>query len=94
MPRRTTQSSIFAAHNRDIARVITRRFFLFVGRFVFFIDDDQPEIFQRREDRAARADDDARASRLNLVPFVVAFAFRQDGYARLRPCPAFPRNGF
>ena len=65
------------SHDRDIARVITRRFFLLVGRFVFFIDDDQPEVFQRGEDRAPCADDDVRAAGLNLVPFVVALAFGQ-----------------
>ena len=66
-----------AAHDRDIARVITRRFFLFVGSFVFFIDHDEAEIFERREDGAARSDHDPRASGMNLVPFIVPLAFRQ-----------------
>ncbi len=44
---------------------------------MFFIDDDEPEVFQRREDGAAGADDDARAARLNLVPLVVPLAFRE-----------------
>ena len=34
------------AHDCDIARVIPRRFLLFVGGFVFFIDNDQSEIFR------------------------------------------------
>ena len=63
------------AHDRDIARVITRRFLLFVGGLVFFIDHDQAEIFQRRENRAARADHDPRPAGMNLVPFIVALAF-------------------
>ena len=44
---------------------------------MFFVDHDEPEILQRREHRAARADDDARATGMNLVPFVVAFALGQ-----------------
>ena len=63
------------AHHRDVARVIPRRFLLFIGGLVFFIDDDEAEIFERREDRAARADDDARAAGMNLVPFIVPLAF-------------------
>ena len=62
-------------HDRDVARMVTRRFLLFVGRFVLLIDDDQPEILERRKDRAARTDHDPRAARLNLVPFIVALAF-------------------
>ena len=66
-----------AANDRDIARVIARRFLLFVGGLVFFIDDDEPEIFERRENRAARADHDPRAAGMDLVPFIVPLAFRQ-----------------
>ena len=65
----------FGAHHRDIARMITRRFLLFVGSLVLLIDDDQPEIFQRREHGAAGANDDASAAGMNLVPFIMAFAF-------------------
>ncbi len=57
--------------------MITRRLLLLVGRLVFFIDDDESEVFERREDGAAGADDDARPAGLNLVPFVVPFAFRE-----------------
>ena len=57
--------------------MITRRFLLFVSGLVFFIDHDEAEIFQRRENRAARADDDARAAGMNLVPFIVPLAFGQ-----------------
>ena len=65
------------AHNRDIARVITRRFLLLVGSFVLFIDHDQAEIIQRSKHRAACSDYDPGAAGLNLVPFVVALAFGQ-----------------
>ena len=57
--------------------MISRRFLLFVGRFVFFIDNDESEILQRRENSAARTDHDARATGMNFVPFVVAFALGQ-----------------
>ena len=61
----------------DVASVVARRFLLLVGIFVLLIDDDEAEIFERREDGAARADDDARASVGNLVPLIVSLAFRQ-----------------
>ena len=44
---------------------------------MFFIDDDEPKIFQRRENGAACTNHDARASGMNFVPLVVAFALRQ-----------------
>ena len=43
----------------DIAAMIARGGFLFVGAFVFFVDNDQPEIRQGGEDGRAGADDDA-----------------------------------
>ena len=57
--------------------MIARRFLLLVSRLVFLIDDDQPEIFQRREDRAARADHNPRPRGVDFVPFIVPLAFRQ-----------------
>src|SRR6202011_5748288 len=63
-------------HDRDVARMITRSFLLFVSRFMFFIDNDESEVLQGREDRAARADHNSGASGMELVPFVVALAFR------------------
>ena len=57
--------------------MIPWRFLLFVGRFVFFIDNDESEILQRREYCAARADHDPGAAGMNLVPFIVAFALGQ-----------------
>jgi hypothetical protein len=41
---------------------------------VFFIDDNKSQVFQRREDRAACADYDARAAGMDFVPFIVSFA--------------------
>ena len=39
-----------AAHDGDVASMITRSFFLLVAVFVFFIDDDEAERVDRRED--------------------------------------------
>src|SRR5262249_41387380 len=44
---------------------------------MFFIDNDESEIFQGRENSAARADYNPRATRMNLVPFIVALALGQ-----------------
>ena len=48
------------ALRRDRARVVARVGVLLVRRVVLLVDDDQPEPADRREDRGARADDDAR----------------------------------
>ena len=64
----------FGADDRDVARVIPGRFFLFVSRLMLFIDDDQSEILQRREDGAARANDNPRPARVDLVPLIVTLA--------------------
>ena len=55
--------------------MVAGRFFLFVGGLVFFIDHDEAEVFERGEDRAARADHDPGAAGMELVPFVVPLAF-------------------
>ena len=62
------------AHHGEVARVVARGFLLLVGRFVLLIHDDEAEVLQRREDGAARADDDVGAAFADLVPFVVPFA--------------------
>ena len=62
------------AHDGDIARVVARRFLLLVGSLVLFIDHDESEVFERREDGTPRADHDPRATGLNLVPLVVPLA--------------------
>ena len=64
------------ADNGDVARVITRSFFLFVSRLVFFVDNDESEVLQRREDRASRADHNSRAAGMDLVPLVMTLALR------------------
>ncbi len=44
---------------------------------MFFIDHDEAEIFQGRENRTARADHNACAAGMDLVPFIVTFALGQ-----------------
>ena len=67
----------FSPNDGNIAGVVAGRFLLLVGGLVFFIDDDEPDVFERGEDGAARADDDPGAAGVELVPFVVSLAFRQ-----------------
>ena len=57
--------------------MITRRLFLFVGVFVFFIHNDQAEILERRENGAARPNHNPRAARIYLLPFIMTFTFGQ-----------------
>ena len=73
-PSTTTAPFHLAAHDGDVARVVARRFLLFVSVLVFLVHDDEAERFDRRKNRRARADDDARAALPNLVPFIVPFA--------------------
>ena len=44
---------------------------------MFFIDDDEAEVFERSKHGAPRADHDPRPARLNLVPLVVPLPFGQ-----------------
>ena len=67
----------FRAHNSHVPRVIPWRFFLLISVFVFFIDNDESQAFERREDGTARPDGDPRPAGMNFVPFIVALAFGQ-----------------
>ena len=60
-----------------VAAVVARRFFLLVARLLLFVDDDQAEIFERRENRRARADHDARFAVAHAPPFARALDIRQ-----------------
>src|SRR5712692_11235696 len=57
--------------------MITRSLFLLVSCLVFFIDNDEAEIFEWREHGAARTDDNSGPTRVDLVPFIVTLAFGQ-----------------
>src|SRR5882762_1327979 len=46
----------FCAHDGDIPAVVTGSFFLLVTALLLFIDDDETEIFERRENCGTRAE--------------------------------------
>jgi len=58
----------------DLACVVARGFILFVGRILFFVNDDHSKIFQGSEDGRAGPDHDPRTARANPIPLVVALA--------------------
>ncbi len=62
------------ADDGEVTGVILGWVFLFVGGFVFFIDDDEAEVLDGSEDGAAGPDDDAGFAGADAVPFVKAFA--------------------
>ena len=78
------------ALGRDVAGVVARVALVLVGGVVLLVDDDEPEVGQRREDGRARPDADARLARAQARPLVVALAGRQrrvqdgDGVAEAR----------
>ena len=89
----------FGAHDGDVAAVVARRFFLLVAVFLLFVDDDQAEIFERREDRGARADDDAGFAVAHAPPFAGALDVAERGVqngdafeARAKPGAALTAN--
>ncbi len=65
------------AHHRQVAGVVAQAFLLLVGRVVLLVDDDQPRILQRGEQRRAGADDDLRAALAGRLPGVQALAVGQ-----------------
>ena len=52
---------------------------LFVSRFVFFIDDDEPQIAEWGKDGGTGADDDAGLTGADTVPFVETFPLGKVG---------------
>ena len=63
-----------AAHDGDVARAVARGFVLLVGGLVLLVHHQQAQRAHGREERAARADDDARLAGGDAPPFVVALA--------------------
>src|SRR5262249_22988894 len=80
-----------SAHDGDVASVIPRRFFLLVRRVVFLIDNDEPDVLERREHGRARADHDADLAAPDAMPLVVPLTRRKPavldrhGVAESRP---------
>ena len=66
-----------AAEDRDITRMVTWHLVLLVARLVLLVDDDEPEVPDRRPDRGPRPDDDPRRAGADAMPLVIAFAVRQ-----------------
>jgi len=58
-----------------LARV-ARRLILFVRSILFFVDNDEPQILQRRKNRGARAYDNPGMTFANAAPLVKPFARR------------------
>ena len=81
-----------AAHDGHVAGVVARRFLLLVSVLVLLVHDDEPERFDRRENRRARADDDAGTALADLVPFVVPFAGGEMANAARRRASGACRN--
>ena len=52
----------------DLMRRVARRGFALVGVLLFFIQNDEPDVLQRRKDRAAGADDDIGVAALDHPP--------------------------
>ena len=66
-----------AAELGHVARVIARRALGLIGVLLLLVDDEQAEILHGCENRAARADNDARETRADAFPLVVALRERQ-----------------
>src|SRR5690606_32095175 len=68
---------IMRADDRGVACVVIGRFMLAVRTVVFFVNDQQPDIAERRKDRRTRADDNACVATPDTPPFIKAFARRK-----------------
>ena len=81
------------------ARVVSRIRFLFERGVVLLVDDDQPEVVDRREDRGAGADDDAgfaaRYSLALVTPLGLGERRVENGNAPSEACaePAYRLRG-
>ena len=60
LPRSSSAPQRAARCDRDVAGVVARVAFVLVGGVVLLVDDDQTEVFDRREHGRARADADPR----------------------------------
>ena len=66
-----------SAIDGDIPAVVKRRFPLFERGLVFFVDDDEAQVFHRRKNRRTCADEHAGASASHVHPSVEAFSRRK-----------------
>ncbi len=65
------------AHHRDVASVVPRALVLLVGPVVLLVDDDQPQVGNRREHRGAGAHDDPRVALPDAPPLIVPLPRRE-----------------
>ena len=70
-------AALLRPYDGHIARMIPRRFFLLIRGVVLLINDDQTEIVQRRKDRRAGANRNARLTTGQAPPLVEPFAGRE-----------------
>ena len=77
---------------RHFSGVIIRRFILLIGRVLFFVDDDQTQVFQRREDCGARSDYYRCKAGSDPVPLIVPLPQRH-GAVQKRDTVRKMRNG-
>ena len=68
---------LFGAHDGDVARVIARRFVLFVRAVVLFVDHDEAKIGGGREHREPRAYDEPCCAGMHAMPFAIALTRRE-----------------
>ena len=66
-----------AAHDRHVPRRVARRLRLLVARLVFLVDDDEPEVPERREECRPRPYRDLHLAVVDPVPLVEPFPVRQ-----------------
>ena len=76
-----------------IAGMVARRILLLVGGFVFLIDHDQPEVFERRKNGAPGADHNPAHGRRGACAIHRDARLRRDGCAIPRRYPGRRRNG-
>ncbi len=66
-----------AADHGDVAAVIPRQVVLLVRPVVLFVDDDESDVLERREDRRPGAHHDRDVAAANAVPLIVTLAVGQ-----------------
>ena len=70
------QAALHASpHDRHIPAVVPGRLVLLVRPVLLLVDDDEPELLERREHGGARADDDVHVTAADEMPLIVPFAF-------------------
>ncbi len=77
----------FRAHHGNIACVVARRFLLLVALVVLFVDQDEPEIRCRREDRRSRSHHNRRIAAMDAAPLLGSLLRRKRGVQQRHALP-------